>query len=103
MICVFYVSVYLRGTRLRGLASLERGLFGDGGILSAIFSLSSLSLARMRKGRSAIFGGWISRVSSPFKGAHGRARSVGPGPYCGLSFGFLCCIDESCRFLRATI
>lgn len=32
------------------------------------------------------------------RGMHGRARSVGLGPCCGLSFSFLRCSDEGSRF-----
>lgn len=84
---------------VRGVASLELEAWEGDPICLPISLLSFLSSNTVRKSRNAIFGEWINRVLSPFKRSTWLSQACGPRPSCGLSFGFLCVFDESCRVL----
>lgn len=73
--------MHLGDLKLREWISHHRG-GGAGGsphLPSPICLLSFLSFASMRKGTSAIFGEWISHVSSPSGRHAGQSQVCGPG------------------------
>lgn len=92
----YVIYVCILGTLSSESGSATIGVVGREA--SPICLLSFSSFASMRKGMSAIFGEWISHVSSPSGRHAGQSQVCGPGSL--LQFlTFLRCSDASFRVL----